>query len=248
MKIGLVNSNRRGVKEHDVPPVPPIGLDYLADDLLERGHEVSLLDLFFINECDEKDAISDFVANKDLIGITFRNIGVDNYWLNEEQFFVPELARIVAQVKATTSSPVVVGGQGFSIYPKTTLELVGADFGVAGPGERAFCSLAKSPNSYPRGSILSERSNLDIVHKRTLINYGSYIDRGGIPAIQTKIGCPLPCSFCVEAKKSLQLRSLDSVLAEIRILRKKKDGIPFLLRKQNLIIIFDMRLNSVTDC
>lgn len=41
MKILSVNSNRMK------PAVAPIGLDYVADALIEAGHELRLLDLCF---------------------------------------------------------------------------------------------------------------------------------------------------------------------------------------------------------
>src|SRR5215813_8687750 len=154
MKIGLINFNRRGVAEPGVPPVPPIGLEYLADDLEVNNHEVSLLDLCFVTLADREDSIEAFVRDKDLIGITLRNFGVDNYWMVEDQFFVPDLKKVVATVKSFKDVPVVLGGQGFSIYPEKTLDFVGADFGVAGPGELALCKLVNNLGIYPRGTIL----------------------------------------------------------------------------------------------
>ena len=218
MKIGLINFNRRGVAEPGVPPVPPIGLEYLADDLMANGHEVTLLDLCFISLAERKDSIEAFVRNKDMIGITLRNFGVDNYWMTEDQFFVPDLKKVVSIVKDSKEVPVVLGGQGFSIYPEKTLDYIGADFGVAGPGELALCKLVNNFGDYPRKTILRVPANLNILHKRELIDYDRYISQGGSPAIQTKSGCPFKCSFCVEARKPQQLRSLDKVFEELEIL------------------------------
>lgn len=218
MKIGLINFNRRGVAEPGVPPVPPIGLEYLADDLIANGHEVSLLDLCFISLANRKDAIEAFVRNKDIIGITLRNFGVDNYWMTEDQFFVADLKKVVAIVKGKKDIPVVLGGQGFSIYPEQTLDYVGADFGVAGTGELALCKLLNNFGDYPRKTVLRAPANLNITHKRELIDYKKYIAQGGSPAIQTKSGCPFKCAFCVEARKPQQLRSLDNVFEELEIL------------------------------
>jgi hypothetical protein len=49
MRVGLINFNKRGVHEPGIPPVPPIGLEYLADDLIGAGHEPALLDLCFVD-------------------------------------------------------------------------------------------------------------------------------------------------------------------------------------------------------
>jgi radical SAM superfamily enzyme YgiQ (UPF0313 family) len=222
MKIGLINFNRRGVAEPDVPPVPPIGLEYLVDDLEAHNHEVALLDLCFVQLADRKDSIEAFVKDNDLIGITLRNFGVDNYWMTDDQFFVPELKKVVATVKSHADVPVVLGGQGYSIYPEKTLDYVGADFGVAGPGEQALCKLVNNFGAYPRRTIFREPANLNILHKRRLIDYDRYISQGGSPAIQTKSGCPFKCSFCIESRKRQQLRSLDSVFEELEILLSRK--------------------------
>jgi len=218
MKIGLINFNRRGVAEVGVPPVPPIGLEYLADDLEANNHDVTLLDLCFVTLAERKDSIEAFVSDKDMIGITLRNFGVDNYWMIDDQFFVPELKKVVAIVKGCKDVPVVLGGQGFSIYPVKTLDYVGADFGVAGPGEVAMCKLVNNLGAYPRKTILREPANLNILHKRRLIDYARYISQGGSPAIQTKSGCPFKCSFCIESRKRQQLRSLDRVFEELEII------------------------------
>lgn len=218
MRVGLINFNRRGVLERDVPPVPPLGLEYLAEDLEAAAHEVSLLDLCFVGSADVDDALASFVVDKDAIGITFRNIGVDCYWLPDQQTFVPALCRIVAAIKRMTSAPVVLGGQGFSIYPKQILERTGADFGVFGPGERAFPKILASLDTTPKRSVVSEPANLSVVHKRRLIDYDRYIRNGGIPAISTKVGCPFRCAYCVEGGRPLQRRSLDACLEELRTL------------------------------
>jgi len=227
MKIGLINFNRRGVAEPGVPPVPPIGLEYLADDLKENGHEVALLDLCFISLAERKDAIEAFVRNKDIIGITLRNFGVDSYWATDDQFFVPELKKVVAIVKGGKDVPVVLGGQGFSIYPEETLDYVGADFGVAGTGEVALCKLLNNFGDYPRKTILRAPANLKITHKRELIDYKKYISQGGSPAIQTKSGCPLKCNFCLESRRTQQLRSLDNVFEELEILLSRGSDFVF---------------------
>jgi radical SAM superfamily enzyme YgiQ (UPF0313 family) len=121
----------------------------------------------------------------------------------------------------------VLGGQGFSIYPEATLQFVGADFGIRGPGEMAFRKLLQTYKDHPRGSVFSAPANLSIQHRRKLINYSKYIGNGGFPAIQTKSGCPLSCSYCIEARKPQQLRSLDSVMAELRTLLSYGSGFVF---------------------
>jgi radical SAM superfamily enzyme YgiQ (UPF0313 family) len=221
MRVGLINFNKRGVHEPGVPPVPPIGLEYLADDLIAAGHEPALLDLCFVDLGERPGAIADFCKDKAFIGLTFRNMGADCLLLKEEQFFVPDLHKVVGEIRQATDAPLVLGGQGYSIFPEKTLAVVGADFGVAGPGERALVHLLANYRSLPRGTVLRAPANAEILHQRALIDYRKYIDRGGSPAVQTRNGCPFPCGFCIEAKKQLYRRKVDNVIAEIEILLAK---------------------------
>jgi radical SAM superfamily enzyme YgiQ (UPF0313 family) len=226
MQAGLINFNKRGVHEPGIPPVPPIGLEYLADDLEQAGHTASLLDLCFVDLDERADAIAEFSKDKDFIGITFRNMGADCLLLKDQQFFVPNLQKVVQEVRTATDAPIVLGGQGYSIFPEKTLAFVDADFGIAGPGESALVALLANHETQKRGSVFRGPANVDIMHKRSLIDYKKYIGRGGSPAIQTKNGCPFPCGFCIESKKTLYRRHIDNIVAEIAILLDK--GVTFL--------------------
>lgn len=154
------------------------------------------------------------------MGITFRNFGVDSLWLKEDQFYVPQLKALVAEVRAASSAPLVLGGQGFSIYPRKTLDFVDADFGVVGPGEVALRKLAADLSTYTRGTILREPANCSIHHRRSLINYPKYFAEGGTAALATKFGCPFKCNYCVEQGRALYRRSMDSVMDELETLRR----------------------------
>jgi hypothetical protein len=49
MKVLLINPNR-----YQSPPVPPLGLEYIAGSLEEKGHGVELLDLCFSGNIHEE--------------------------------------------------------------------------------------------------------------------------------------------------------------------------------------------------
>jgi hypothetical protein len=70
MKILLLNTNQMK------PACAPIGLDYIADSLIEAGHEPKLLDLCFSQDvsADIGSVIAGF--NPRLIGVTVRRIGI----------------------------------------------------------------------------------------------------------------------------------------------------------------------------
>ena len=65
MHVGLINFNTRGATQEGVPPVPPIGLEYLADGLEADGVDVSLLDLCFAPRDLWKDMIADLFSKED---------------------------------------------------------------------------------------------------------------------------------------------------------------------------------------
>ena len=75
----------------------------------------------------------------DFVGISVRNI--DDVLIRKQETFFGELAELSAAIRAEASCPVILGGSGFSIFPKQLLELAQADFGIAGPGEAGLLRL-----------------------------------------------------------------------------------------------------------
>ena len=136
MRVLLVNSNRMQ------PPIGPIGLDYLADSLSAAGHEVRLLDLCFSESlaADLEGAVRGFAP--EVIGVTVRN--TDDCYFSSQAFFLPEIRKVIGQLRRLSDAPVVLGGVGFSVTPVAALEYCGADFGIAGEGEVAFPELLKA--------------------------------------------------------------------------------------------------------
>ena len=43
--------------------------------------------------------------------------------------------------RSLTSAPIVLGGAGYSIFPRSALAYLGADMGIKGEGEAAFVML-----------------------------------------------------------------------------------------------------------
>jgi radical SAM superfamily enzyme YgiQ (UPF0313 family) len=216
--LTLLNSNRM------VPPIGPVGLDYVAGAARAAGIETALVDL---NLADDPDAAmrGHFAAHRPrLVGLSFRNVD-DCFWPSAE-WFVPRLAETVAAVRRLTDSPIVLGGVGYSIFPGRILEATGADFGVRGDGEEAVVALytaldAGRPLDGVPGLLWHEdgrlRANppawptrLAVPSARDFLDNAAYFRRGGQGGVETKRGCPRPCAYCADPiAKGLEARLRD---------------------------------------
>ncbi len=229
-QVLLINPNRLQ------PAVAPLALDYLADALRERGLEAQLLDLCF--EPDPARAVAERLSSADptLIGITIRN--TDDCYCASADYFLPEFAHLVSEVRAHASAPIVLGGSGFSVAPAPILQLLGADYGIHGDGEiplallaEALCSgenVAEIPglvwrnedgivaNPPWRGSpkTLPPRS-------RSFLDNARYFAEGGQAGLETKRGCDRACIYCADPLskgRALRARSPAQVADEFEVL------------------------------
>jgi len=136
MKVLLIAVNQ----EKHPYPVQPIGAIYIAAALKEKGHQVRLLDLNFVDDF-KKDiplVLNEF--KPDLVGISIRN--VDNCFYPNMEFYLPKIKEIVNCCKANTAARLVAGGSGFSVMPKEILEYLEMYLGITGNGEEVICDLA----------------------------------------------------------------------------------------------------------
>jgi radical SAM superfamily enzyme YgiQ (UPF0313 family) len=201
MKILLISANKVRVPF----PVYPIGLDYLAG-ALKPGHAVSILDLV------DKDShsaipleIKDF--QPDCVGLSIRNI--DNSEATDSISYIEEYREIVRIVRGTTQAPLILGGAGFSLFPESLFSELGADFGIAGEGERLNLLL----NALEKGSVPEDipgvicRKNSFVrsapwegnIRREVPENAASsefYTRNSGMLNLQTKRGCPFNCIYC----------------------------------------------------
>ena len=199
--ILLISANR------ETCPVPayPLAIARLAGALAQTGRRVRQFDVLVEGE----NALPQVLAESrpDLVGISLRN--VDNADSTVRESCLDGHRRIVRTVRAQTRAPIVLGGSGFSIFPKPLLQLLEADFGVAGPGETALCALADAlqngadPSAIPgvitrdgEAAPVSSREEVFTrpLHVREIISY--YWERAGMIGLQTKRGCPRNCSYC----------------------------------------------------
>ena len=149
----------------------------------------------------------------DLVAIGLRNIQNMDYTNITEN--LDYYRRLLATVRQHSSAPVVLGGGGFSVMPRELMEALGAEYGIAGEGERAFAQLLgqlelPSPSlghierlHYRVDGAL--RSNGDVLEPLDVdaqpradrsVLPERYYSEYGIESLQTKRGCPLHCEYC----------------------------------------------------
>ena len=240
--LALVNTNRM------LPPIAPVGLDYLAGAARQAGLEVEVVDLCLAE--DPAAAIDGYFARRqpDLAGLSFRNVD-DCFWPGNS-WFVPELTETIRRIRTRSDAPIVLGGVGFSVFAAELVELTGADFGIRGDGEEALVTLAtelglgamptrsvgmsNGPRRLARvpGLIWREngllRSNapawperLFIPTARDAVDNAAYFRRGGQIGVETRRGCNRQCTYCADplAKgAAARLRAPAEVAGEIESL------------------------------
>jgi len=253
-RVLLVNLNR-----YDQPyPVYPLGLAYLAGALRNHGFDTKTWDARMPVETLE-DSIATYAPN--YIGLTLRNI--DNVQCHNPKSFIHELLDCCRRVRAVTQVTVILGGSGFSVFPKELYELTQVDFGIEGEGEQTLPSLLKAIGcGSPFGAISglhyrdkdgsvrhSPRSPSDAVftsepyHDAVLLK--SYLTEGSLPGVQTQRGCPLKCCYCtyplIEGKRS-RYRTGVEVVAEMRRLAELGVKYTFIVDS-----VFNTRPDHVRD-
>jgi radical SAM superfamily enzyme YgiQ (UPF0313 family) len=227
-RVLLVNFNR-----YDRPyPVYPLGLACLDAALQSAGYATRVWDALASDGTLEA-RVADF--RPDFVGLSLRNI--DNVQCHHPQSFVHELLDCCRRLRAQTTAPLILGGSGFSMFPRELMALTGVDYGIRGEGEDALVQLlaalqASTPPDAIAGLVcrgadgaircnpchaLEATFDTAPVHEPAILQ--SYLARGSLPGVQTQRGCPLRCCYCtyplIEGKHSRH-RSGEEVVAEMR--------------------------------
>lgn len=229
MKILMINPNRYIWK------VAPVGLEYVCNSLVRENIEFDLVDFNFEPDRVVYDKLRK--ENIDIVGITVRN--TDSVFMPKIEFFIPAYKKLVERIKNTKDCKVVLGGVGFSVFPREVMEYTGADFGVVGYGEEALPKLVRAVREggdlskidnlawRKNGKIhINTRSTGDYenmpVRRRNIIRHRSYNRVYGIAAIENMRGCPRRCGYCcmpnVEGCKVVT-RKISNLIEEIKELK-----------------------------
>jgi len=211
-------------------PVLPVGLGAVAAAAEKAGHDVRVLDLLGRDkpELSIRQTVDEF--DPEVTGISVRNIDDQNK--GNPRFLLQNAKEIVSWCRSVSSAPIVVGGSGYSIFPESALEFLGADMGIQGEGEDAFplllsrmgegADISSVPGLYlpGRGETGPRRfakalDELPLPEPRLWIT-SEDVDEW-VP-FQTRRGCPLRCSYCSTATiegDTLRKRSKEAVADSI---------------------------------
>jgi radical SAM superfamily enzyme YgiQ (UPF0313 family) len=215
--------------------VYPIGLACLARSLDDK-HEVQILDANHQEEKKINSLIKMF--NPDVIGIGIRNI--DNSLSLPAYFYFSYFLAFVKKIRQLSkNSLLIVGGSGFSIFPREVMQSCPEiDFGVQFEAEETLPLLLDNlhnPGQIP-GIYYRKDDNLHHTNPGNppeyeklreplrLLNPRIYEDSPYRIGIQTKRGCNHRCLYCnypyLNGNK-IRLRNPISIVDELEHLEKK---------------------------
>ncbi len=210
MHILLINPNR-----YRFPPVIPVALEYLAGALERHGHTYTVLDLCFSEDPEARIHEAVERCKPQLAGITVRQIDTVLYQGNE--FFLDQIREYVRLIHGHGLG-VVLGGSGFSVMPREVLAYTGAEWGIAGPGEKALPKLLNAVHKKRRVPRVlqgyGDEACLGFPRKK-VIDYSPYLATQGIVGFRTSGGCTEHCFFCTEGGKPPVFRGPEATAAEI---------------------------------
>ena len=190
-------------------PVYPLGLACLGGSLRRAGYHTIWLDC--LAQDDPLEAV--LAANEpDFVGLSLRNI--DDVLIRKQETYFGELTALVARVRQWRPCPVILGGSGFSIFPRQLLASSGADFGICGDGEASLVSLLEALqqggdltaipglvhrqegeiviNGVSRPPLAAALGEAD----RPVATVRHYLETGGMLNLQTQRGCAFRCCYC----------------------------------------------------
>jgi radical SAM superfamily enzyme YgiQ (UPF0313 family) len=204
-KVLLISNNPCATPD----PVFPLGLAYLNSALRRAGHHTLWADRLAGGE-DIEAVLARY--QPDAVGISVRNI--DDVIIRKRETFFDNLSQLGETIRRKIRGPVVVGGSGFSIFPRQLLELSAADYGICGEGERGFVSLLAALNhghglSGIPGLVYRENGKVvlnppvgrptaptleEADRPASIAEY--YLRASGMLNLQTQRGCACQCCYC----------------------------------------------------
>jgi radical SAM superfamily enzyme YgiQ (UPF0313 family) len=194
-------------------PVFPLGVACVAAALRRAGHHVHVLDMLANPE--PLPQVLNKVAPS-VVGISLRNI--DDVLIRKREVFFGSLQELCSTVRSVANCKIVLGGSGYSIFPRELLEFSTADYGIQGEGEGPLLALIEALEK--GGEIRAVPGLVYKAQGRVLCNPHSpmgaergfaseegvdfasdelapyYLRNGGMLNVQTQRGCAHHCCYC----------------------------------------------------
>lgn len=226
MKILIISANN----EMEPDPVFPIGATYVATALIKKGYDVETFDRNFKGKKYTEKTYDTLLKNKldtfkpDIIGISLRN--VDDVQFPNYTSYIEEYKEIVDLCKKNSDAPIILGGPGYSLFPKKFIDYLNADYGVVGEGEEGLIRMLENIKEHKQHEKIMftkklDMKKFDIIPNRKLFDFKTYYSSGGMLNIQTKRGCAFNCSYCtypfIEGSK-VRMRDPANVVDEIEFM------------------------------
>lgn len=206
------------------PEIFPLGLAFLAGQL--DGHAVEALDL--AAEPRPKEALERKLASlrPRAVAVSLRNIDDSAYPVTHS--YVTPFTLLMDWLEEYDGT-VLVGGSGFSIYPRRILSAHSRiDLGVVGEAEAVLPTLlaklerGELPASYSNGDRLIDgtRARLDdIASPRYGILDLSLYSMDYSVGVQSRRGCPFECRYCTYGYlggRSFRMRPVEDVVNDVK--------------------------------
>jgi radical SAM superfamily enzyme YgiQ (UPF0313 family) len=211
----------------------PIGLAYVGAAAERAGHSVRLLVLATSREPEIRIVDTVLQFRPDVVGISVRNIDDQN--MQHPRFLLDSLKETVATCRRVSSAPIVLGGAGYSIFPKPALTYLQADMGIKGEGETAFPALlnwiergaqgSPPPGTYLRNGTCETAAFVPDIDAFPLPDPSLWLSFSGGEAripVQSRRGCPLGCIYCSTSAiegRQIRKRSPESVVSWLAQMR-----------------------------
>lgn len=242
----------------------PIGLAYIAAVMKKAGHEVSIYsqDVYHYDE----DHLRDFLdANRfDAVGVSV----IGGYYQYRK------LLKLSKAINESKNRPYyILGGHGPAPEPEFFFKKTGADAIIIGEGEISAINLLnaleakKSPAGVngvaymdggrcvinPRQELIKDIDTIpfpqwDMFH----MDYYSLLRMPHIknsercfPVLSSR-GCPFKCNFCYRMDKGVRVRSNESLIEEIKIL-KRDYHISYIAFGDELLMVNPQRTVSLCE-
>lgn len=206
MKVLFISANTERVNM----PTMPLGLACVAEATQKAGHTISVLDLMYESNITQSLKERILYFQPECIGISVRNI--DDQSSHNPQFLLHKVKDVVDICRDYSSAPIILGGAGYSIYPKSALNYLNADYGIQGEGEITFPLLLHAlqnnmdtshiPGLFTNGNTTTIPMNwcdcLDALSlpEPDILSVSNDNPRDQWITVQTRRGCPLHCIYC----------------------------------------------------